>query len=91
MADLLSIRTPRSFSTEMLCSRSTSNLYWCRTLALVQLHLDPFRPALKPIQVLLNGSTELWCISHFARFCIISKLAEGIPYLFFQVIGEDAE
>jgi len=43
-------------------------------LALVEFHQVPLRPTLQPVQVLLNGSTALWCTSHSSQFCVISKL-----------------
>jgi len=46
---------------------------------------------LSSVQVLLNGSTEFWCISHSSQLPIISKLAEGALYPFIQVTDEDAE
>ena len=56
--------------------------------ALVKPHLVPLCPALQPIQVLLNGSTALWCVSHTSQLFIISRLAEGTLYLFTEVTDE---
>ena len=41
---------------------------------ILALHDVPLRPTLQPVQVLLNGSTALWCTSHSSQFCVISKL-----------------
>jgi len=49
-------------------------------LALVELH-----------QVHENGSTAFQCIRHSFHLCVISKLAKGTLYLFFQVIDEEVE
>jgi len=60
-------------------------------LALVELHEVPLCPALQPVQVLLNGSTAFWFISHFSMFGAISKLAEGTLCPFIQVADEEVE
>jgi len=84
-ANLLSTRTPRSFSAELLSSRSSPNLYWCMRLlllkcktlhwALVKLQV-PSCPTLQTALVLFNSSTAFWCVSHSSQLPIISKLTE---------------
>lgn len=32
---------------------------------------------LRSVEILLNGSTTVWCISHLSQFCIVCKLAGG--------------
>ena len=98
MVNLSSISTPRSFSAKLLCRRSAPSLYWCTglflprcrslALALVELHQVPLHPTLQPVQVSLNGSTALQCISHLSQFCVISELAEGTLCPFIQVNDE---
>ncbi|KAK4831783.1 hypothetical protein QYF61_019096, partial [Mycteria americana] len=45
-------------------------------LPLVELHEVPASPFLQPVQVPLDGSTTLWCISHSSQCGVICKLAE---------------
>ena len=99
--NLLSIRSPRSFSADLLSNRSVLNMYWCMwlflprcmtTLSLVELHQVPLCLTLQPVQVSLNGSTAFWCVSHSFQLYIISKIAEGGLYPFIQVsedVGQD--
>jgi len=47
------------------------------THVLVELDQVPLCPTLQLVQVSLNGSTALWCISHSSQSCVIRKLAEG--------------
>jgi len=59
------------------------------TLALVKPHKILLCPALQCIQVLLNGSTALQCVSHSCQLCINNTLAESGFYPFIQVVDED--
>ena len=59
------------------------------TLVFVKPHLVPLCSTLQPVQVLLNGSTAFWCVSHFSQLCIISKLAEGGRYPLIKFTSED--
>jgi len=61
------------------------------TLAPVKPYQVPPCPTVQSVQVLLNGSTAFWCVSHFSQLCISSKLAEGGLYPFIQVIVEYVE
>lgn len=45
----------------------------------------------EPVEVLLDGSRTLWCISLSSRYCVICKLATGALYPTIQVIYEDFE
>ena len=56
------------------------------TLAFVEFHEVPLGPALQPVQVSLDGSTALRCISHSSQLGIVSELAEGTLYPIIQVI-----
>jgi len=60
-------------------------------LALVKLYQVPLCPTLQPVQVSLNGSTAFQRISYSSQFCVISKLAEGTPCPFIQVIDEHVD
>ena len=84
MDDLLSTRTPKSFSAEEFYSHSASSVYWCLWLFLprgktafpdVELHDASLSPIFQAHKVLLDGSTTIWCSSHSSQFCVICKLA----------------
>lgn len=75
MVSCLSTCTSKSFSAELLSSRSTSTCtgVWSHSsqgagLDLVKLHYDLLSPTLQHVQVLLNGSRALRCISHSFSF-----------------------
>ena len=57
----------------------------------VELHEILVNPFFQPVEVLLDGSTTLQCISQSSQFGVIRKLAEGTLYLIIQIIGEDFE
>jgi len=63
MFNLLSTRTSKSHSAELLSSHLASSMHW-QNLALpfVKHHEIPLCPILQPVQVHLNGSTTTWCI-----------------------------
>ena len=61
------------------------------TLALVKPHHVPLCCILQSVQVLLNGSTAFWAVSHSSQLCTISKHAEGGLCPFIQVTDEDVE
>jgi len=61
------------------------------TLALVEPHQAPLHLTHQSVQILLDGSTTIWCTSYSSQPCIISKLAEGELYPFIQVMDEDIE
>ena len=73
-----------------MCAAIPLQVQGC-TLALVEPQQVPLCSTLQPVQLLLNGSTALRCVSHSSQLCIISKLAEGGLYPFLQVVDEDAE
>ncbi|KAK4832039.1 hypothetical protein QYF61_020554 [Mycteria americana] len=60
-------------------------------LFLVELHEIPVGPLLQPVEVPLNGSTVIWCISHSSQFGVICKLAESTLYPVIQMINEDVK
>ena len=95
MDNLLATGTSKSFSGELLSSRSVctdacgysfpgAGLYMCscRTIS------SSSPPNSQPARVSLNGSMAFWCVSHFSQLCIICKLAEGALYPFIQVTDE---
>lgn len=55
--------------------------------SLVELHEVPISPYLQPVNVPLEDSTTLWCISHYFLVCV--KLAEGTLCPIIQIINED--
>ena len=55
------------------------------------LHEIPVSPFLQPVEVPLDGSMTLWCISRSSQFCVISKLAHGALCPIIQIINEDVE
>lgn len=55
--------------------------------SLVELHEVPISPYLQPVNVPLEDSTTLWCISHYFLICV--KLAEGMLCPIIQIINED--
>ena len=57
----------------------------------VELREVPLSPILQPVEVPLNGSTTIWCISHPSQFCIICELAEGALCPIVHIINEDVE
>jgi len=61
------------------------------TLPLVKPHHVPLCCILQSVQVLLNGSTAFWAVSHSSQLCTISKHAEGGLCPFIQVTDEDVE
>ena len=61
------------------------------TLALVKPHLVYCCLTLQSVQVLLNGSTTFWRVSHSSHLGIISVLIEGGHYPLIKVINEDIE
>ena len=61
------------------------------TFHLVELLEVPVNPFVQPAEVPLDGSTTLWCISHFSQFCIISELAEGMLCPIIQIVNEDVK
>ncbi|KAK4816773.1 hypothetical protein QYF61_022771 [Mycteria americana] len=71
------------------CDRQSCDTVQDGALPLVELHEVPVRPFLQPAQVPLDGSMILWCISYFAQFCVISKLAEGTLCPIIHIINED--
>jgi len=58
---------------------------------LVELHKVPVGPFLQPVEVPLDSSMTLWCVSHSSQFRIISKLAEGTLCPITQIISKDVE
>ncbi|PKU43757.1 hypothetical protein llap_5947 [Limosa lapponica baueri] len=54
-------------------------------LGLVELHEVCMGPPLKPVQVPLDGTPSLQCVSRTTQFGVISKLAEGALYLTLHV------
>ena len=95
MVNLVSTRTPRSFSVKLLSSWVGPQHILVHgvvppqvqdlALAFVELHEVPVSPFLQLVEVTLHGSTTLWCISDSSQF-VISKLAEGILCLIIQII-----
>ena len=85
MANLLSIRTPRSFSAEIFSSRSTLSLYWYMWLFLSRcgiLHL-PFLNLISSLSVQLSRLSMSWSTSLLVcQHCIISKVTENAFYPF---------
>lgn len=57
----------------------------------VEVHNAPISPFLHPVEVPLNGSTAIWCISRFSLFCIICRLPEGALCPIIQGINEDVK
>jgi len=43
----------------------------------------------QPVQVFLNGSTTIWCITHFSQFCVVCLFDEGALCPVIQLINED--
>ncbi|KAK4818982.1 LOW QUALITY PROTEIN: hypothetical protein QYF61_022649 [Mycteria americana] len=60
-------------------------------LLLVEVHEVPVSPFLQPVEVPLDGSMTLWCISHSSQFGVIRQLAEGTLCPIIHVTTEDAE
>ena len=83
-------RAPPSSSASIPCM-AVSGYMQDSTLAIVELRKILLCPALQSVQVLLNGSTAFWCVSHSSQLCIISRFAEGAFYPFIQVTNEFAE
>lgn len=82
----LSTRTPRSFSAKLLSSFSAKplsrllpSLYWCVRLFLHSAAIShceiPVSAFLLPVEVSLNGSTNVSCSF---QFCIIYRPVEGV-------------
>ncbi|KAK4826730.1 hypothetical protein QYF61_010983 [Mycteria americana] len=60
-------------------------------LSLDELHEVPVSPFLQPVQVPLDVSTTLWCVSHSSQLCAISILAEDALCSIIQIINEYVE
>ncbi|KAK4833070.1 hypothetical protein QYF61_027732 [Mycteria americana] len=60
-------------------------------LLLVEFREVSVIPFLQPVEVLLDGSMTLWCISCSAQFCITSKIIEGTLCPIIKIINEDVE
>ncbi|KAK4818263.1 hypothetical protein QYF61_009968 [Mycteria americana] len=88
--NLLSTRTPRSFSVKLLFSWVAPSIYGCMdfTILLVELHEVPFGPFLQPVEVPPDGSMTLWLISHSFQFCVVSKIAKGTLCPIILIINE---
>jgi len=75
MANLMSPRTPRPYSEELLSSRSAPDLYLMHsvipppvqnpTLTLVEPHWVPLCPTLQPAQVSRNSSTAFYVSAQY--------------------------
>ena len=93
MVNLLSTKTLKFFSAELLYNRSAPNLYWCTQLFLPRCR-TPLLPLLNlirfPFTQLSSLSRSCWMAAqpsgHSSQICIISKLAEGTFYPFIKVI-----
>ena len=59
----------------------------CPSIALSPRHRTPVGSFLQPAEVLLNGSTTMWCIKHSSQFYIICKFAEGAFCCIGQIIS----
>lgn len=46
-------------------------------LLVVELREVPLSQLLQPVQVPLDGSTSIWCMSHSSQFCVAFKTAGG--------------
>lgn len=58
--------------------------------ALAELCEVPVNPLLQPVKVPQDSSITIWYINHSSRFCLMSKLAEGVllsPVI--PIINED--
>ena len=55
----------------------------------LEFHKDSVDPFLQPLEVPLNGSTPIWCITYSSQFCVICKLAKDVLCPIIQVINED--
>lgn len=56
----------------------------------VDLHQICAGPSLQPVEVSLNGSTTVWCLSHSSQVCIVA-LAERAVCPIVQVINGDVK
>ncbi|KAK4809169.1 hypothetical protein QYF61_006427 [Mycteria americana] len=76
MFNLVPTRILRSFFARLLSSWVAPSIYWggilpqvqVFALLLVELHEVPLSLFLQPVEVPLDGSTTLWCISHPSQF-----------------------
>lgn len=96
---LMPTRTPRSFSDKLLGQTSwkaTTHTWGYSSsgtetaFPTVELHEVPFSPMLQPVQVPLNCSIPIRCMSH-SSLCVICDLAEGALCAIIQVINADVE
>ncbi|KAK4826741.1 hypothetical protein QYF61_010994 [Mycteria americana] len=92
MFNLVSIRTPRSFSAKLLCCQSALSMYQCMGLFLPRQRTLHF-PLLnfmnwQPISPACPGPSG-W--QHDSLFCVISKLAEGTLCSIIQITNEDVK
>lgn len=82
MFNLFPTTTPKSFSIKLLSSPSAPRQSWyvglflprCRTFRVALLNFMRFlscQPISQPIEVHLDGSTPIRCISHCSWFCVI--------------------
>ena len=58
---------------------------------LVELHNVPVSPFLQHVEVPLNWSTTIWCISRSSQFCTICKLSDGALYPTIHVMNEEVK
>ena len=90
--------TPRSFSAELPSSHAGPSLYWLFLPRCGMAHLPlltvscemPVCSFRQPVDIPLNSSTAICCISHSSWFCVNCKATEGALSPIIQVINEDA-
>ena len=86
-----------AFSSSSFCEASWSPAYtgaWgCSSsdaelaLPFAELSKVPACPFLQPVEVPLDGSTTLWCISHSSQFYVLSNLAESTRCPVIQIMN----